>query len=87
MTPSTIEPNVTPLRELTDEEIRLVSGGSWEDVGSIVGGVGAIALGTGYAVKTGGIGAYLGGGVLITGGVAAVSSGLSGLHETWYGDS
>ncbi|MGM0633645.1 MAG: ABC transporter permease [Pseudomonadota bacterium] len=72
------------MRELTEKEIQLVSGGSWEDIGAIVGGVGAVAAGTGYMVKTGGIGAFLGGATMVSGGMAAISSGFSGLHDSWY---
>lgn len=74
------------MRELTESEVQAVSGGSWEDVGTIVGGIAAVAAGTGYAIKTGGIGAVFGGAAMVTGGMAAIGSGFSGLHESWYGD-
>jgi len=75
------------MRELSAEEVALISGASWQDVGSIFGGIGAIAAGTAYTLKTGGIGGYLGGGALIAGGVAAIGSGFDGLRQNWYGGS
>lgn len=75
------------IRELTDTEIDMVSGGSWEDVGTILGGVAAVAGGVGYTVKTGGIGGFFGGGLAVTGGFAAISTGFSNLHDEWYGES
>ena len=75
------------IRELTSEEIEQVSGAGWEDVGAIVGGIGAIAVGASYTVTTGGIGGFMGGGAAVVGGMSAISSGFRGLHDEWYGTS
>ncbi|MEX0964530.1 MAG: hypothetical protein WDZ52_10885 [Pseudohongiellaceae bacterium] len=75
------------IRELTAEEIEEVSGAGWNDVGAIVGGIGAIAVGTSYTISTGGVGGILGGGAAMAGGLAAIGNGFNGLYEEWYGTS
>jgi hypothetical protein len=75
------------IRELSETEAAAVVGGGLDDVGTILGGVAAVGAGTAYTVKTGGVGGFLGGGLMISGGMAAISTGFEGLHEDWYGSS
>ncbi|MFN3238578.1 MAG: hypothetical protein ACE37D_16160 [Pseudomonadales bacterium] len=75
------------MRELTEQEMDQVSGAGWDDVGTILGGVAAVGAGAVYTAKTGGVGGYFGGGLVMSGGLAAISTGFDGLHEDWYGSS
>lgn len=75
------------MRELNDAELDIVSGGGWEDVGTIAGGIVAVGAGVIYTVETGGVGGFLGGGMAVAGGFSAITSGFSGLHDDWYGES
>ncbi len=73
------------MRDLDLTEIAEVSGGDWKDWAQIAGGIGAVAAGTAYSVKTGGIGAYFGGGSVVAAGTASIASGMEGLMSDWYG--
>jgi hypothetical protein len=75
------------MRELTEQEMDQVTGAGLDDVGTILGGVAAVGAGTIYSVKTGGVGGAFGGITMISGGVAAITTGFNGLHDDWYGSS
>lgn len=75
------------IRELSEEELDIVSGAGWEDVATIAGGIVSVGAGVLYTVKTGGIGGYFGGGLAVGSGLGAISAGFQGLHEDWYGES
>jgi hypothetical protein len=75
------------IRELSEEELDIVSGAGWEDVATIAGGIAAVGAGLSYTVKTGGIGGFFGGGMAMASGIGAITSGFNGLYEDWYGES
>jgi len=75
------------MRELTEQEMDEVSGAGLDDVGTILGGVAALGGGAAYTIKTGGAGGFLGGGLMMSGGLTAISTGFRGLHEDWYGNN